>query len=43
LVGGKEFAIPTAGGLILSTTLTLFLMPATYSIIKTISAKLKRA
>jgi len=43
LVGGKEFAIPTAGGLILSTTLTLFLMPAIYSLIKTISAKLKRA
>jgi HAE1 family hydrophobic/amphiphilic exporter-1 len=43
LVGGKEFAIPTAGGLILSTTLTLFLMPAIYSLIKTISVKLKRA
>jgi HAE1 family hydrophobic/amphiphilic exporter-1 len=43
LVGGKEFAIPTVGGLILSTTLTLFLMPAIYSLIKTISAKLKRA
>jgi HAE1 family hydrophobic/amphiphilic exporter-1 len=43
LVGGKEFAIPTAGGLILSTTLTLFLMTAIYSLIKTISAKLKRA
>jgi len=43
LVGGKEFAIPTAGGLILSTTLTLFLMPAIYSLIKTISAKLKGA
>jgi HAE1 family hydrophobic/amphiphilic exporter-1 len=43
LVGGKEFAIPTAGGLILSTTLTLFLMPAIYSLIKTISAKLKIA
>jgi HAE1 family hydrophobic/amphiphilic exporter-1 len=43
LVGGKEFAIPTAGGLILSTTLTLFLMPAIYSLIKTISAKQKRA
>jgi hydrophobic/amphiphilic exporter-1 (mainly G- bacteria), HAE1 family len=43
LVGGKEFAIPTVGGLILSTTLTLFLMPAIYSLIKTISVKLKRA
>jgi hydrophobic/amphiphilic exporter-1 (mainly G- bacteria), HAE1 family len=43
LVGGKEFAIPTAGGLILSTTLTLFLMPSIYSLIKTISVKLKRA
>jgi HAE1 family hydrophobic/amphiphilic exporter-1 len=43
LVGGKEFAIPTVGGLILSTTLTLFLMPAIYSLIKTISTKLKRA
>ncbi len=43
LVGGKEFAIPTVGGLILSTTLTLFLMPAIYSLIKTISAKLKKA
>jgi HAE1 family hydrophobic/amphiphilic exporter-1 len=42
LVGGKEFAIPTAGGLILSTTLTLFLMPAIYSLIKTISVKLKK-
>ena len=43
LVGGKEFAIPTVGGLMLSTTLTLFLMPAIYSLIKTISVKLKRA
>jgi len=42
LVGGKEFAIPTVGGLILSTTLTLFLMPAIYSLIKTISTKLKK-